>query len=407
MGSRGRGRPRGGRLGDDVRARVLEELRYGAGIRAAGRAAGVAHSTVRYWVAQAGGMPPRELRPLPAGVYATGSRRLEFVDRCRIESLVGQGYRPAQIAGFLGRARSTITRELRRGRDESGRYRAKVAQRAIEASALRPRAARLETNPPLRAAVVEGLAQRHSPAQVAGRLRRDHPDDPEMWVSHETIYQALYVQPRGQLAREVRAAIAQGEALRTGRVKRRRQGRAPRGGIPNMVSISARPAEVADRAIPGHWEGDLIMGAGNASAIGTLVERTSGFVLLLHLPGDHTAATVAAAMIAAIPTLPEQLRRSLTWDQGKEMARHAEITAATGLPIYFADPHSPWQRGSNENTNGLLRQYFPKGSDLSVWGPGYLDLVAAELNARPRKRHDWATPAEILDELLSPQGRVA
>jgi IS30 family transposase len=174
-----------------------------------------------------------------------------------------------------------------------------------------------------------------------------------------------------------------------------------------MVSISARPAEVADRAIPGHWEGDLIMGAGNASAIGTLVERTSGFVLLLHLPGDHTAATVAAAMIAAIPTLPEQLRRSLTWDQGKEMARHAEITAATGLPIYFADPHSPWQRGSNENTNGLLRQYFPKGSDLSVWGPGYLDLVAAELNARPRKRHDWATPAEILDELLSPQGRVA
>jgi len=340
-------------------------------------------------------------------VYASGSRRLEFVDRCRIESLVGQGYRPAQIAGFLGRARSTITREMCRGRDESGGYRAKLAQRTVEAAARRPRERRLEANLRLRAAVVEGLARRHSPAQIAGRLRRDYPDDPEMWVSHETIYQALYVQPRGQLAREVRAAIAEDEALRTGRVKRRRQGRASRGGIPNMVSISQRPAEADDRAIPGHWEGDLIMGAGNVSAIGTLVERTSGFVLLLHLPGDHTAATVAAALAQAIPTLPELLRRSLTWDQGREMSRHAEITAATGLPIYFADPRSPWQRGSNENTNGLLRQYFPKGTDLSVWGPGYLDLVAAELNARPRKRHNWATPAEVLDELLSPHNRVA
>jgi IS30 family transposase len=353
-------------------------------------------------------MPPRELRPLPAGLYASGSRRLEFVDRARIQTLIREGYNPAQIAGLLGRARSTITRELDRGRAESGRYEARVAQRHVEVSARRPRAPRLEANARLRAEVVGGLRKRFSPEQIAGRLRRDHPDDPEMWVSHETIYQALYVQPRGELAREVRAAIRDGKALRSGRARRRPQGRRPRaGGIPNLISISERPAEADDRAIPGHWEGDLIMGSGNVSAIGTLVERTSGAVALLHLPGDHTAATVSTALTEVIPRLPELLRRSLTWDQGREMAKHAEITAATGLPIYFADPHSPWQRGSNENTNGLLRQYFPKGSDLSIWNPGDLDQVAAELNARPRKRHDYATPAEVLDQLLSNHNRVA
>jgi IS30 family transposase len=368
----------------------------------------VAHATVRVWVAQAGGMPPRELRPLPAGLYASESRRLEFVDRARIQSLIREGYNPAQIAGLLGRARSTITRELDRGRGESGRYEARLAQRHVEASARRPRAPRLEVNTRLRAEVVAGLRKRYSPEQIAGRLRRDHPDDPEMWVSHETIYQALYVQPRGQLAREVRAAIRDGKALRSGRARRRPQGRRPRGGgIPNLISISERPAEAEDRAIPGHWEGDLIMGSGNASAIGTLVERTSGAVALLHLPGDHTAATVSTALTEVIPRLPDLLRRSLTWDQGSEMAKHAAITAATGLPIYFADPHSPWQRGSNENTNGLLRQYFPKGSDLSIWNPDDLDQVAAELNSRPRKRHDYATPAEVLDQLLSNHNRVA
>ena len=219
-----------------------------------------------------------------------------------------------------------------------------------------------------------------------------------MWVSHETIYQAMYVQPRGELARLVKTA------LRTGRTQRKPQGRketGSRGQLKDMINISERPAEADDRAIPGHWEGDLIVGANGASAIGTLAERTTGFVVLLHLPGDHTAATLADAITAKIPDIPEILRRSLTWDQGKEMALHTQITEATGLPIYFCDPHSPWQRGTSENTNGLLRQYFPKGTDLSFHGPGILDNVAAELNARPRKRHRWRTPAEELNRLLS------
>ncbi|BBY07252.1 hypothetical protein MNVI_44460 [Mycobacterium noviomagense] len=268
-----------------------------------------------------------------------------------------------------------------------------------------PKPRKLESNPALLGEVVQRLEQRHSPEQIAGRLREDFPDDPEMWVSHETIYQAMYVQPRGELARQVKAA------LRTGRTQRKPQGRSTidtRGRIKDMINISERPAEADDRAIPGHWEGDLIIGQNQASQIGTLVERTTGFVMLLHLSEDRSAATVAEAMSAAIPKIPEVLRRSLTWDQGKEMALHTKITEATGLPIYFCDPHSPWQRGTNENTNGLLRQYFPKGTDLSFHGPGILDNVAAELNARPRKRFNWRTPAEELDRLLSdPSASVA
>jgi transposase, IS30 family len=268
----------------------------------------------------------------------------------------------------------------------------------VEANRKRPKTRKLQDNAALLARVLRGLEQRHSPEQIAGRLRADFPDDPQMWVSHETIYQALYVQPRGELARLVKAA------LRTGRTQRKRQGRKDtgQGKLKGMINISERPAEAADRAIPGHWEGDLILGStASGSAIGTLVERTTGFVVLLHLPGDHTAATLADAMTAKIPDIPEVLRRSLTWDQGSEMALHTKITEATGLPIYFCDPHSPWQRGTNENTNGLLRQYFPKGTDLSFYGPGWLDQVAAELNARPRKRHKWRTPAEELHRLLS------
>ena len=242
------------------------------------------------------------------------------------------------------------------------------------------------------------LTDRFSPEQVAGRLKVEHPENPEMQVSHETISQALYVQGRGSLRLEVAAA------LRSGRVSRRPQ--RPEGPRPQrfqeMVMISDRPAEVEDRAVPGHWEGDLIIGStASKSAIGTLVERTSGYVMLLHLPGDHTARTVADAMITAMNTLPEQLRRSTTWDQGAEMSRHQEITMATGMPIYFCDPHSPSQRGSNENTNGLLREYFPKSTDLSFHGPGILENVAAELNRRPRKRHGYRTPAEVLAELVS------
>ena len=288
-------------------------------------------------------------------------------------------------------------REIVKGLTGSG-YRARVGQDLADARRRRPKSRKLEDNPVLLAEVLTGLKARHSPEQIAGRLRLDFPEDPEMWVSHETIYQSLYVQPRGELARLVKAA------LRTGRTRRKRQGRKEtgQGKLKDMINISDRPKEADDRAIPGHWEGDLILGStASGSAIGTLVERTTGFVVLLHLLEDRTAATLADAMSIKIPDIPEILRRSLTWDQGSEMALHTKITEATGLPIYFCDPHSPWQRGTNENTNGLLRQYFPKGTDLSFYGPGWLDQVAAELNARPRKRHDWRTPAEELHRLLS------
>jgi IS30 family transposase len=321
-----------------------------------------------------------------------------FTDRCRLEELLESGRTQARAAVLLGRDRSTISREARRGATAHG-YRASVGQNAADAGSRRPKSRKLEANAVLLAEVLRRLKQRHSPEQIAGRLREEFPDDPEMWVSHETIYQAIYVQPRGELAQLVKTA------LRTGRTQRRPRGRAPSEGgagrLRDMINISERPAEADDRAIPGHWEGDLIIGAHSASAIGTMVERTTGFVMLLHLPADHTAATVAAAISAKIPDIPEVLRRSLTWDQGSEMALHTKITEATGLPIYFCDPHTPWQRGTNENTNGLLRQYFPKGTDLSFHGPGILDNVAAELNARPRKRLGWRTPAEELDRLLS------
>ena len=324
---------------------------------------------------------------------------MSFIERCRLEELLETGHPAARAAELLGRHWDTIDREMDRGQTVSG-YRARVGQDVAEANRKRPKERHLEARPALLAEVVARLEQRHSPEQIARRLRQDFPDDPEMWVSHETIYQALYVQPRGELARLVKTA------LRTGRTRRKPQGR---NGIEDrdrfkagMINISVRPVEADDRAIPGHWEGDLILGStASSSAIGTLVERTTGFVVLLHLRDDRTAATLADAMSTKVPEIPENLRRSLTWDQGSEMALHSKITEATGLPIYFCDPHSPWQRGTNENTNGLLRQYFPKGTDLSFYGPGWLDQVAAELNARPRKRHNWRTPAEELHRLLS------
>ena len=257
---------------------------------------------------------------------------------------------------------------------------------------------RLATNLGLRREVQARLKRRDSPRQIAGRLRIDFPDDPEMHVSPETIYQSLYIQARGGLKRELTTY------LRTGRSRRKPRRRAGerRGRIPGMVMISERPPEVEDRAVPGHWEGDLILGStASNSAVGTLVERASGFVMLLHLPAGRGALAVQDALVAKMATLPEQLRRSLTWDQGREMANHVQIAAATGLEIYFCDPHSPWQRGSNENTNGLLRQYLPKGTDLSFYGAGLLDNIAAELNSRPRERHGFRTPAEVLDQLLS------
>jgi IS30 family transposase len=254
--------------------------------------------------------------------------------------------------------------------------------------------------------VQDRLGARWSPEQISVMLKAQFPAQPEMWVSPETICQSLYVQGRGGLRRELAACLRTGRALRKPRrqaaLRTQRQNK-----IPDMVMISERPAEAADRAVPGHWEGDLIIGAHNASAIGTLAERKTRFVMLLHLPAGYDAPAAAAAMTEAISALPVQLRRSLTWDQGREMAGHATITTATGLDIYFCDPHSPWQRGSNENTNGLLRQYFPKHTNLATHSKAHLDAVAAELNARPRKTLNWQTPAQALNQLLSQPDPVA
>ena len=334
---------------------------------------------------------------------SASERYLGFDEREEIARLRAQGQGPTEIGRAIGRDKSTISRELRRVekvRKDRHRvhYRASSAHRDAEQKARRPKPCKLATYLPLRGEVQARLKGGDSPEQIAGRLRLDFPDDPEMRVSHETIYQALYVQGRGALRRELTACLRTGRKLR----KPRRSSTERRGRIPNMVNISERPAQVEDRAVPGDWEGDLILGSSaSASAVGTLVERRTGFVMLLYLPCDHTAETVATAMSEKIATLPEQLARSITWDQGSEMAQHERFTAETGVPVYFCDPHSPWQRGTNENTNGLLRQYLPKGSDLSFYGPGMLDQIANQLNNRPRKRHGWKTPAEVLNELLS------
>ena len=260
----------------------------------------------------------------------------------------------------------------------------------------RPKPTRLGENPRLLARVVTDLEALGSPEQIAQRLRYEFPDEPEMWVSHETIYKSLYVQGRGELRRELAAC------LRTGRARPRPRGRIEqRGRIPGMVNISERPAEIEDRAVPGHWEGDLIIGKDGLSAIGTLVERSTRYVMLLHLPEGRTAAEVRTAMTNAVKTLPAKFARSVTWDQGSEMAEHATFTIDTGIDVYFCDPHSPWQRGSNENTNGLLRQYFPKSTDLSIHTAATLQAVADSLNNRPRKTLGWKTPSEKLAELFA------
>ena len=377
---------------------------------------GVPESTARYWFKKAGGVTPRAARPdsshtnQPEPSY----RRLSIEEREFILAGMSQRRSIRAMARDLGRAPSTIKREIdknthhqrygspgRRGPKVTAPWRYSphhAQQRADRRAREHARPSKLATNLRLRAEVQDRLKTNHSPEQISARLRADFPDDAEMRVSHETIYQALYVQGRGGLNRELTKHLRTGRALR----KPHRQPEQRRTRIKDMVLISERPPEVEDRAVPGHWEGDLILGSvASASAIGTLVERATGFTMLLHLPGNHGALAVQQAMTEAMALLPETLRRTLTWDQGIEMANHATIAEATGLEIYFCDPHSPWQRGSNENTNGLLRQYFPKGTDLSLHGAGYLEFVAAELNNRPRKRLDWATPAEALAKLLS------
>jgi IS30 family transposase len=327
-------------------------------------------------------------------MWQVSTARLSLEDRVEIRLALERGASFRGIAAGLGRAVSTVSREVNAngGRDT---YAPIAAHRRACDLARRPKATKLASRPELCARVIEGLETLWSPTQIRATLRAEFPDQPEMWVSHETIYKSIYIQGRGELRREL------ARCLRTGRAQRRPQGRLQiRGRIPNMIMISERPAEAADRAIPGHWEGDLIIGKDSKSAIATLVERTTRFVLLAAI-ADQRAETVCAALIERVATLPAQLWRSLTWDQGKEMSQHELFTDQTGIDVFFCDPRSPWQRGSNENTNGLLRQYFPKGTSLRGFTQEDLDKVAASLNGRPRETLGWQTPAERLNELLA------
>ena len=427
------------------RRRFWAAIATGLSSEDAASGTGVSPAVGTRWFREAGGMPP-------AGFASSSTppseRYLLFSDREEIALLRAQGHGIREIARRLRRAASTISRELRRNaaiRSGGLDYRATAAQWHADRSARRPKPTRLAVNPALRQYVQDRLAgtvvtpdgaavhgptvtwkgRRHgprqgrrwatawSPEQIARRLRLDYPEDQTMRISHEAIYQALFIQGRGALRRELTACLRSGRALRVPRARTRRRGKSF---IAPEIMISQRPAEVADRAVPGHWEGDLIIGLGG-SAIGTLVERTTRFTMLLHLPpmpghatgqrvrngpalAGHGAEAVRDAITRTITTLPGHLRQSLTWDQGVEMAQHAHLRIATGIQVYFCDPHSPWQRGTNENTNGLLRQYFPKGTDLSVHTAGDLAAVALALNTRPRKTLDWKTPAEALDLFL-------
>jgi IS30 family transposase len=411
---------------------------------------GVSPAVGARWFRHAGGVNP-SLAPTVSGRY------LSFAEREDIAIWHAQKLGVREIARRLHRSPSTISRELRRNastRTWRLEYRASIAQWHAERRARRPKQAKLVTHERLRGYVQDRLAGQirapdgapvvgpnapwtgrnkprrqdrrwvtaWSPQQIANRLPVDFPDDGSMRISHEAIYQALYVQSRGALKRELVACLRTGRALRVPRARARKQ---PGGHVIEEVMISERPAEAEDRAVPGHWEGDLIIGL-DRSAIGTVVERSTRFTMLVHLPrmpdygtrprvkngpalAGYGAEAMREALASRFTSMPEQLRRSLTWDRGKELAQHAQLTITTGLAIYFADPHSPWQRGTNENTNGLLRQYFPKGTDLSRWSREEIEAIAAALNARPRKTLGWQTPAEALNEqlLLLQQGGVA
>lgn len=322
-------------------------------------------------------------------------QELTFADREEISRGLAANLSHQEIASRTRRYQSVISREVKRNGGNI-RYRAADAQRRAAGQRRRPKIRKLAACRRLHDAVAERLAKDCSPQQVSERLRKDFPDDPEIRVSHETIYETLFVQARGELRTQLKIA------LRSGRTERRPRGstRPQQARIAGMVSIFERPAEAADRAVPGHWEGDLILGKGGKSQILTLVERQTRFVMLSRVPYDRGADRVAVLLAQLVRRLPEQLFRSITWDQGVEMADHARFTVATGVPVYFCDPHSPWQRGSNENTNGLLRQYFPKGTDLSIHTQAELDAVAGRLNHRPRQTLDWDKPVERLNHLL-------
>ncbi len=333
----------------------------------------------------------------PADDMVISSRFLSLEGRLAIADGLVNKHTMTAIAAGIGKNVSTVSREVARHSVE-GVYLPHRAHRDAAAARTRTKDSKLLTNQRLRAEVEVGLERKLSPEQISNRLVKDFPDDESMRVSHETIYQALYFQARGGLKREVQTALRSG---RTRRKPQRQPGQRTHRFVDEMVMISERPAEVDDRAVPGHWEGDLIMGAGNQSAIGTLVERTTRYTMLLHLPGGHNAEAVRDELLKTMKTLPAHLRGSLTWDQGCEMAGHKQFSVAADMAVYFCDPASPWQRGTNENTNGLLRQYFPKGTDLSVHGPEDLEHVAQELNGRPRKTLGWETPAERLRDLLT------
>ena len=381
-----------------VQREFWRRVRAGCGIEAAAAGVGVSRSIGQRLFRDGGGMPAVALND-PSGRYLSVDEREE------IAVGVAAGLSQAQIARQLGRAPSTISRELVRnspphadGYVRRSRYRASSAQARAEGRARRPKTAKLVAHPPLHDYVQAKLEcrERWSPEQIARRLPREFPDDERMRVSHETIYQSIYVQGRGALRRELATCLRTGRALR----KPHRRPDQRRGRIKDMVPISERPPEVEDRAVPGHWEGDLVQGKNGRSAVGTLVERSTRFVMLLHLT-DQKAETVREAIAAQILTLPDALRRTLTWDQGKELAEHVQLRVDTNVEVYFCDPHSPWQRGTNENTNGLLRQYLPKGTDLSGHSAQHLAEIADALNGRPRKTLGFDTPAEAMAALLS------
>ena len=379
-------RTRGVRLTREERLTVRRLISDGRSFEEAAAAGRCSTKTMQRLLNTVDGMPPRK--------PTRSKRHLSLAEREEVSRGLGSGASYRAIARRLGRAPSTICREVN-GNSGPCRYRACRADEAAYKRARRPKATKFRQCPRLRTQVESMLNAQWSPQQISARLTVDYPDDPEMRVSHETIYRSLFVQARGALRKELTAC------LRSGRTRRRPHGRKDPGGyIKDMVLIADRPAEIEDRAVPGHWEGDLMLGARGQSAIATLVERQTRYVMLLAVGRNKTSHHVCALIAKKISTLPQHLAVSLTWDRGKEMARHRQFSIATGVHVYFCDPSSPWQRGSNENTNGLLRQYFPRGSDLSVHSQRHLNRVAHVLNDRPRQTLGWMKPSEQLAELL-------